>query len=291
MNPSYLYALAATFCFALASTGFTHYARKASPMWMNAFKACVAVSLFFIAFLSTNGFSRMPNSTALMAFFISGLVGLNIGDIYLLKAFSRIGPARTLIIFSFQPIFLGVFSYFLFDQTVDPKKGIAIFFMIACLFIMSYEKFRADGHWELKGPLFAAIGVLLDSFGILLTRFAFNSDPQVSVFEGNFYRCVGAITGFVIIAQVKPFKLLETYRKMKLKSKLVVTGAAILGTFISLTLYLNAIRFGNLAAVTAIVGTGPIFAAILESIISKKAPSRYLYLSLILFGMGFYLLF
>jgi len=260
-------------------------------MWMNAFKACVAVALFGVAYLSTSAFSRVPNITSLMAFFISGVVGLNIGDIYLMKAFSRIGSARTLIIFSFQPIFLGLFGYFIFGQVVDPRKAVAIFFMMACLFIMSYEKFRLDGRWELKGPLYAGIGVLLDSCGILLTRFAFDADQEVSVIEGNFYRCIGAITGFFIMAQVRPFKLVETYKKMKLKSKLVVTAAAVLGTFVSLTLYLNAIRYGNLAAVTAIVGTGPIFAAILESVITKKAPSIYLYLSLSLFGMGFYLLF
>lgn len=260
-------------------------------MWMNAFKATVAICLFFVAFLFSKDFSHMPDPKSLMAFFISGLIGLNIGDIFLMKAFTRIGAARTLMIFSFQPIFLGIFGYLIFNQTLDPSKAIAIIFMMACVLTMSYEKFKQEGHWELKGPLYAGLGVLLDSFGILLTRYAFNSDPVITTMEGNFYRCVGAITGFILMAQIKPFRLWATFKSFKRKSRTVVILAAVLGTFVSLTLYLSAVRYGTLAAVSAVVGTGPIFAALIEAIVTKKWPSKYLYFALALFGIGFYLLF
>jgi drug/metabolite transporter (DMT)-like permease len=260
-------------------------------MWMNAFKAVVATLCFFIALLVSKDFSHWPDPKSLMAFFISGLVGLNIGDVYLMKAFTRIGPARTLIIFSFQPIILGFFAYVLFAQELELNKMIAIGFMIACVFTMAYEKFKQEGHWELLGPLYAVLGVLFDSCGILLTRYAFNSDPQVTTTEGNFYRCIGAITGFVIMSQMKPFRLVSTFKSFSKKSKMIVALAALLGTFISLSLYLNAVRYGALAAVSAIVGTGPIFAALFEAIANRKWPSKYLCLALALFGVGFHLLF
>jgi len=282
-----VYALSATFCFALASLGFTHYARRVSPLWMNAFKATVAFSFFFVAFLVTKDFSHRPHPASLMALILSGLVGLNIGDIFLLKAFSRIGTARTLMIFSFQPLILGFFAYFMFSQTLSPLRMLAVVFMVACVFLTSYERFRSDGRWEFEGPIYALLGVILDSCGILLTRYAFNTDVALTTSEGNFYRCVGAISGFVILAMVKPFHLWTTFKKMPVKTKSVVFGAACLGTFISLSLYLNAVRYGSLATVAAIVGAGPIFAAILESAYQKKWPSIYLYASLCLFIVGF----
>lgn len=287
MTAPYLYALSATFCFAIASLGFAHYARRVSSLWMNAFKAVVAFSFFFVAFLVSKDFSHRPDPKSLMAFFISGLVGLNIGDIFLLKAFARIGSARTLMIFSFQPLILGFFSYFLFSQTLNSQKLVAVFFMVACVFVTSYEKFKQQGNWEIQGPVYALLGVLLDSCGILLTRYAFNSDPAITTMEGNFYRCVGAITGFALLGMVKPFHLWSTFKKMKGVSKTMVFGAACLGTFISLSLYLNAIRFGHLAAVAGIVGAGPIFAAVLESAVQRRWPSIYLYIALCLFIVGF----
>ncbi len=287
VNPSLIFALGATFCFAVASTAFTHYARKANPMWMNAFKAGAALICFFIGFLFTKDFSHMPKPESLMAFFISGFVGLNVGDIFLMTAFARIGAARTLMIFSFQPLLMALFAYLVFGQIVTAPKLIAIVFMIACVITMSYEKFREEGRWEIRGPFYAGVGVLLDSVGILLTRYGFNTDPLVGTLEGNFYRVVGAVVGFAVMAQVKPFRMVSTFKVLKPKSRWIVSGAAVLGTFISLSLYLNAVRYGNLAAVTAIAGTCPLLAALLESALAKRWPSKFLILALILFAAGF----
>lgn len=290
VSTAYLYALSSAVFFALASVGFAHYARRSSPQWMNAFKAAVAFICFGISYFFVKDFSRSPSVTSLFAFFLSGLVGLNIADYFLMRAFTRIGSARTLIIFSFQPIMMGLFAFFIFGQEMDLRKILAIVLMMACVFTMSYEKFRQEGAWELKGPIFAFLGVVLDSFGILLTRFAFDTDQAIGVMEGNFYRTIGAVTGFWIMSMVKPFRLVSTYKAMKKKSRWIVLGAAVGGTFVSLSLYLNAVRTGHLAGVTAIVGAGPIFAAIIESIISRRLPSLFLLIALGFFAIGFGLL-
>ena len=291
MSPAYLFALGATFCFALASVGFAHYAKKISPVWMNAFKAAIAFVVFAVIYVVSGEYETLPVSKSFWAFVVSGFLGLNVGDFFLMRAFATIGSARTLIIFSFQPLILALFAFVMFSQTLDSSKLAAVFIMIACVIVTTYEKFKKERRWEWRGPFYALAGVFLDSIGILLTRFAFDSDQSVSVFEGNFYRCLGAVIGFALMSVVVPIKVIPHWTAMAVRSRWVVLGAAFLGTVVSLSLYLTAVRGGTLATVTAIAGTSPLFAALLESLISRKRPSIYLLASLCLFAFGFWLLF
>lgn len=281
-------ALSSAVCFALASLVFTHFARKASVMWMNSYKCCMALIAFGIAAWITRS-GHIPSHTSIALFFISGLVGLNIGDIFLVYAFKAIGPARTLVIFSFQPIVLGIFAYLLFGQILSIQKVFGILFMIACVFTLAYEKFKHERKWDLRGPVYALIGVILDTVGILLTRTAFETDPGISVLEGNFFRCLGAAIGFLVMSSFVRMNLVKTFKKMTPRDRWVVTGGGLLGTFVSLWLYLTAISIGHLATISAIIGTGPLFAGIFEAIAQRKLPSRYLYYAFILCGFGFYL--
>jgi len=289
MDHSLVLALFSTMTFAGASIVFAMFA-KTSPLWMNAFKATIALMAFAVAMIFTSDWSRLPQIDSFLFFFLSGFIGLNVGDFFLLKAFQRIGSARTLIIFSFQPLLMASFAYLVFGQALGFQRLIAVFILIACVLVVSYERYRQDGRWEIWGPIFAFTGVLLDCCGVLMTRQGFELDPQVTVIEANFYRCLGAGLGFWILAQFVSFKFTRRFKRFPIRIKTLVLAASFGGTFIALWLYLSAIEVGHLAKVTAIVGAGPLFTAALESLVNKRWPSRYLWLALVLFGCGFLLL-
>lgn len=291
MSESGVYlALLSTIVFALSSIVFQVFAQKLGALWMNAFKATVALMAFGIFTGLTKSWESLPSLSSFLLLFGSGFIGLNIGDLLLLSAFKRIGSARTLMIFSFQPLMMALFAYLTLGQALSPAKFVAIFFMIACVFTISYEKYRSDKRWELWGPLFAFGGVLLDCAGVLMTRFAFDGDPQITVFEANFYRCIGAGLGFLIIAQFFPFKFKKRFLKLRWTTKALVLGASFTGTFLALWAYLTAIETGHLGKIAAVVGSGPLFTALFEALVFRKWPSRYLWIGLVFFMAGFALL-
>ena len=84
------FALGATLCFSYASTIFTEFSRSVSPEWMNAFKAVIALILFTITLFSFNLWIP-PASTSVYVLLGSGLLGLMIGDMYMLKAMKELG--------------------------------------------------------------------------------------------------------------------------------------------------------------------------------------------------------
>lgn len=290
MSSSILFALSSTIIFSLSSIIFGIFSKKSTPIWMNTFKASVALVGFTIAAASSGGLATLPPLPVVGFLVFSGLIGLNAGDYFLFKAFQRVGPARTLIVFSFQPLMMATFAYLVFGQRLSVQQTVAIFLMIACVLNIGFEKFRLEGKWELWGPLFAFIGVLLDCFGVLATRHAFDSDPSLGVLEANFYRCLGAGVGFFFIAHLFQVKLKRRFLRFSLRTKFIVVIASFMGTFVSLWLYLYALKDGHLGKVAAIVGMGPLFTTVFECIVQRRLPNRYLWVSLSLFAVGFYLL-
>ncbi len=291
MDKVYIYALAANFSFAVGVLFFTHYARRISSVWVNCFKACVAAALFLLTVLAQGGFHQIDPGFAGL-FFLSGMVGLGLADICLVKAFSLMGPGRTMMIFGFQPLIIGILGYFAFGQAVEGRKLAAIIFFVACLFIFSLESFRKNGHWNMKACLFALGGVALDGVGVVITRFSFNANPGIGTTEGNFYRAAGALLLFAVISRVRPFHFFEKLGTLSRRSVLWITLGSFAGTYLSLMFYLSAVRYaGALAAVAGIGITGTLFSSAFECAYERKMPSPYLLVALVFFFAGMAFLF
>lgn len=289
MTPVY-YALLANISFALAIIFYTSLSKEVSVLWTNAFKAAFAFVAFLLTITLLLGWNPI-SLKSLGVFLFSGAIGLAIGDLFLLKAFTLIGPARTMILFGFQPLILGAVAYFFFDQDLPINRLIAVLFLIACLIVFSLEQYRTSKEWGFKGILFAFMGMTLDAGGILLTRYAFDESPELHAFEGNFYRCLGALAGFFVLhysyARIQLFK---RFQNLSHKNKILILLSSLLGTYLSLGFYLEAVRVGHLASISAIAITGPFFAAFFESLYHKKWPTKYFAFAFALFLVGFYFL-
>ncbi len=300
----YLLTLGATLSFSSASLVFARFSRRVSVLWMNTTKAAIAFALLCLTlpviWIFTGTFTA-PSLLSAVFLLLSGAVGLGIGDLFLLDAFIRIGVSRTLMLYGFQPLILGVGAALFFDQTFDSHRLIAIAFLIGCLVIFSLERYRETRTWEIRGLVMAIIGVSLDTGGVLLTRYAFEDSPATRPLEGHLIRCVGALLAYAVLAAaihlLRRAKKLDTkqpviglianFQNFDSRSRALLLLGCFGGTYLSLCLYLTAIQIGHLASISAIAITGPMFAALLEALINKRKPSWYLVSAFVLFLGGF----
>lgn len=282
-----LAAAAASLCFSSASVLFARYTRLLSSVWMNTVKALVCWTALAVTVLLF-GLWSVPAPASITGLAISGALGLGIGDLFLLSAFARLGASRTLMLFGFQPVLVGVGAALLFHQPVEPARAMGILFFILCLFLLSFERYKKDGHWELTGLLFALLGVVLDNVGVLMTRWSFEQSPELNPFTANLFRTSGALAVFALYSLFRPLGLREGFTRLPRTDRGLVVLASFCGSFLSLGFYLHAVKTGHLASISGLTLSGPLFAALIECLIQKKWPSPYLIagLSCLFAGMG-----
>lgn len=255
-------------------------------------KACVAF-VCFVAVLLVFQIPMNVNGLGVLFLSLSGIIGLMIGDIFLLSAFTHLGSGRVLMIFGFQPMLLGVASFYLFGQPFEWHRLIAVLFFILCLVCFSLESFKEQKNWQVRGITFALIGVFLDACGILLTKKSFEMNPEMSAFLANAIRSGATALGFFVVSFFIPkiVNLKAPFISLSRKERNVVIFASVLGTFASLAFYLKAIQVGHLATISAIAGTSPLFATLFEISQGRKKMTLFLALALIFFAIGFSILF
>jgi drug/metabolite transporter (DMT)-like permease len=293
-NGAYLLALSAAVLFSGASVVFARFAVSHSSLWMNLLKNTVAGIAFFVA----SGFSILftaerlsmlsgPSATYLL---VSGVVGLAVGDLFLFRAYQRIGSARTIMIFSFSPIFLTVEGFFFFGQGLSLNQAVALLFMIACAWTISFEKFRASGEWEWLGILFALTGVVLDNVGVVLSRMAFDLSPGTSAFTANAVRAVGAVAVLLVVQRFSGERVFRSFGRLEWRDRSLVVFASFLGTFLSLSCWLTAIKIGHIGSLAGVGSFNPVAASLWEWALLRKRPTVYLLVAMALFLTGFFVL-
>jgi drug/metabolite transporter (DMT)-like permease len=282
-------ALGANFCFALGSQVFTVYSRRLGAVWMNATKALIAGTAFLL-WLFFSGRLELPDAQTFWPLFISGAIGLGLGDIFLLRAFKEMGPGRALVLFSFHPLFLGLGAHWFLGQGMEPTRLIAIVFMILCLLTFAHESFQETRKISFTGPLCALVGIILDASGVLITRGVFDTHPGADLMAFNLYRCMGALAPFVLWSLFGRFNFVAPWKKLDRKGIALVIAGSLLGTFISLSLYLGAVRQAHLASLSGLAITGTLFSALFDCLRERRWPSRHLLIALCFFFAGMYVL-
>lgn len=284
----YILALAANLFFSTASLVFSVYAKKFSAWWINQVKVAIAILLFGAATWYTG---LTPISVTAFSFLmLSGFIGLCIGDLFLFRAYTTLGAGRSLVLFSFQPLLLGVYGWFFLSQTFNTSQTLAVLCMVACLGVFLLERNKLTGHWDLRSFMWAFAGIALDAIGVMLTRQAYELTPAMETMQVNLIRCAGAMLGFLIIRPKGLVQVVRDITVMKPKEKFLVIIACVCGTFISLSLYLTALKYAHVASLTAVAITGPVWVSLLECIWEKKLPNRYLTTAFLFFIIGFYLM-
>ncbi len=258
-------------------------------MWINQFKVVIALIAFFIGMiLSGNIASLTFGSTSFLL--LSGLSGLCIGDIFLFKAYTTLGAGRSLILFSFQPLLLGLYGYLFLGQIFTLNQTLSVIAMIICIFIFMFERNKLTGAWDLKSFSWAFIGICFDAVGVMLTRTSYELNPDLQTFQVNLIRALGAMVGFILINPKSYPVIFKDVISLSRKDLMILFTATFCGCFLSLTLYLAALKHAHIGTLTAISITGPVWVSMLECLYHRKLPNPYLLTAFSFFLVGFYLM-
>lgn len=286
MFSTQMFALASTLSFAIGAHAFFTFGQKVNYLWVNLFKTFLALITFGIIFAFKGSFN-IPDLTSFAQFFFSGFLGLGLADIFLIKAFLILRPGRTLTITSFQPMIVGFLSFILLGHSFAWEKLYGIICFIICSVILSFDGPKHQRSHTLKGIGYSMLGLMLNSFSCILTRMACDQSPLVDSIEGNFIRLLGALVCFLIFKKfIFPTKFSGVFSTFKTKEKITLISGCLFAAVLSLFFYILAIKNGDLATVTAIGLSLPLFSLLIEVLVEKRTPTRPMMISLFFFTFG-----
>lgn len=284
-------ALTSSFCFACASFIYRRFSVKNGALWMNAFKASMALGFFTVSVLWRDVYHHIPSFEVTLLLLLSGMLGLNIGDYCLLSSYKRIGSGRTLMLTSLNPVFLSLAGWLLFGEVLLAAHWLAIIFLSLCLLFLGMEDFHLKKGFKLSAFAFAMTAAILDAVGILITRGAFQMDAALDSQFANLIRLIGALAGFLLIHFFyQNIHMIGKWKALGPQDRSLAVFSTFLGTFFALSLWILALQKGRLGIVAAMGGFGPLFATGVECFRQKKWPSRFLLCAAVSFLLGFALI-
>lgn len=291
MNSFEVYALAigANLTYSTSSMIFSLYAKRFSSMWINQIKVFTAFIAFLIAMFFSNQLTSV-STTQVSMLLLSGFMGLCLGDIFLFRAFITLGPARSLVLYSFQPLMLGIYGFFFLGQFFSVNQTLAVLCMIVCIFIFMLERNKATGSWDMRSFVWAFLGITLDAIGVMLTRETYEMNTGLETFQVNVIRCMGALVGFLLLSPRSYLVAAKDFISLRKREMSLLIGASFCGCFLSLTMYLAALKYAHVGTLTAIAITGPVWVSMLECLYHRRLPNFYLIGAFAFFLTGFYLM-
>lgn len=271
MSP-YIAVIISSLFWAISTQVYSKMVNKLSVYRFNLYKSLIALPCFVVASYIFSGTLVAPLQ-AMPWLLFSGLCGFLIADLFIFYSFAKNGPARTLMLASFEPSIVAILSYFILGKTLPVGKIIGLFFLIACICFIGLERSRR-GTVSLRVAALALIGICIEALGVVFTKKAFMIAPELSSMTANIYRVIPAVVCLPVIDYFMGVKM--GIGDISNKTRMSILGSSFLGTFLALYFYLYAISHYDHPSIIAGLGSlAPIYASIYEHWKDKKLPNRY----------------
>jgi len=236
--------------------------------------ACVSFMLIIMSVLSGGFYTLTLSNIGMMA--ISGLIGIFIGDTCLYACMNRIGPRRAGLLFALHAAFSAIFSIWLFKEhlSVQGWIGAALVLtgvMVAVAFSGNTPKKLEFSHGALwVSVTLGIIAALCQSLGTIIAKpvMAAGVDPIAA-------SCVRMLVALLAhvglrLAQV-PFSRALTPITRKVFGIICLNG--LLAMVLGMTIFLFALRHGNVTLVAILSSTSPVMLLPLLWMFTRQRPS------------------
>ncbi len=288
-----LSALATAFCWSGSSISFAEASQIVGSVRVNVTRLFLAAVLLG----ATLAIFEIPfnvSLTQLADLFISGILGLVIGDSFLFKSYEYLGARISSLIMSTAPALTAVLAFLLLHESLSLS---AIIGMVITLFGIGLviggrqTVTRTTPKVTGLGILYAFLGSCGQAGGLITAKLAFNDGP-IDGLSATFIRIVSALILMLpLSAMAGKFVSLQGIFHFKGKVFGLTLLGAILGPCLGITFSLIAIAHTKVAVAATIMAIVPIIMLPLVRILYKEILNWRAYAGAVIAVAGVAILF
>lgn len=223
---------------------------------------------------------------------LSGFVGFVIGDLFLFQSYLEIGSRISMLIMALAPPITALLGFLIMRELISFFDFLGMLITIFGIFVVVLVKNPEDNNIKfsrsIKGIVYAFIGALGQSFGLILSKIGMgNYNP----FAATQIRIIAGMIGFslVFLFTKKWDKLIEAV-KNKDATKHLILGS-LFGPFLGVSFSLLAIQYTTTGVSSTITSITPILIIPLSIYVLKEKVSPKEIIGAIISVIGVSILF
>ncbi len=264
-------ALAVALFWTITALAFQSASSKVGSLTVNSLRLALAFVFLGISTLFSRG-HFLPVDASLHNWVwlgLSGVIGLVLGDYFLLRSYTMIGSRFAMLIMTLAPPMAALFGYFILGESLNLLQLGGMVIVISgigmALFNKPVKGVRLSMKIAPKGVLFALIGAAGQGLGIVLSKYGMAGyDP----FASTQIRIIAGLAGMtLIITLLGRWDSLWSALRNAPAMKALVAGS-IFGPFLGISFSLISIKYTHTGIASTIMAIVPVLIL---------APSAWLY--------------
>jgi len=265
-------ALLTALCWSGSSLVFSAATARVGPALVNISRLLLAFA-YLLILLVLLGESPSLSMSQTIFLGVSGIVGLAIGDSFLFRAYSHIGPRLSMLVMSIAPAFAALLAYVFLNEHISLLGILGIVVTVLGVVLVVYERspgVTAHGGELLTGVLFAGIAAIGQGGALLLAKFAFNEGP-INGFIAAAVRIGVSICVLlpVMVGLGRVVHPVQTFRRDTRAFWLTAVGS-VLGPFLGISFSLLSVANTKVGIASTLMATVPIIMLPMVRIIFKE---------------------
>lgn len=269
-GPGEAYSLACALVWAVAVILFKKSGESLAPLPLNLFKNMVGLALMMLTVLVMSGtaWPDIPAEAVLLAF-LSGFLGIGVGDTLYFRALNAIGASRMAVAQTLYSPFVIVLSALYLAERLGPLQIAGVALVLGGIFMVHDVPGAAgvDVRSVRRGLPTAALSVLLMAAGIVIAK------PLLEQYDFLWMvtlRIVGGTLGLLLFTAARRevagvWAAFRTVRHWP-----AVIAGSVLGTYVSMLLWLAGYKYTAASIAAVLNEMAAVFMLVLAAIFLRE---------------------
>ena len=276
-------ALLAAFIFSWTSVFFTEAGQRLGVRTVNLLRLPAGTLCLSLTHLFLTG-HPWPQDVGFQEQFwigLSGVCGLAVGDSALFRAFTLVGPRRSMTVMAMAPVFTVLVAWVLLDERLGLQALTGVAVVIGGVMLASLGSDRGGGRFSGLPPsvlrlgfLLALVGAVGQGLGSVFAKLGMGAaDGGVDPLGATLVRMAWATIAFWLVVLPRTSARNVRQRLRDRRGSLALVVAILLGPFISVWISLVAIKHTEVGIAQVLLGMVPIFVIVPAWLVHRDRPS------------------
>ncbi len=266
-------ALATAFCWAGNAIFFENAGKKVGSLAVNYMR--LFIGLFFLSLftLITRGMIFPFDADLHIWFwlFLSGIIGVVLGDLLLFEAFVVLGARISMLIMSLVPPISALLSWIFLKENMTMLEILGMVITVTGISIVilerDHEKKQMKFSHPVLGILLAFGGTIGQASGLILSKYGVK---DYSAFAATQIRLLAGVIGFTIIFLFKN-KWKNIFLAMKNRKALSnIAAGSFMGPFLGISLSLVAVQKAKVGIASTLIALSPLVITAFALIVKQE---------------------